>query len=288
MKNIIKISFIFVVSLAFLQSCQQPGKNSTGSEYVPDMAHSVAIESNVYDYYYNNRWGTKDDYHSLVGPRLPVSGTVPRTEGSLLEKTNTGMNSHTGRAIPANGSVPYHYANSEEGRAAAMVEILNNPYPITASGLAEGKELYNIFCATCHGEKADGAGYLVREDGGKYPVQPANFMSEEHIAATNGRYYHAIYFGRNLMGSYKDKLSYSERWHVIQYIRSLQAAGQKLAYSETENTFNTTDQPFAMVKAKMAAPDAMEAHSAVTGAEGEHKMEDKAMEAGHAPAEHHK
>lgn len=253
MKNIFKINMILCGAVLALTSCQQPGKNSTGSEYVPDMAHSVAYESNVYDFFYYNRWGTKDELHKMSSPRLPVIGTVPRSEASnLLTLSNQGLNSKQGRAIPANGSVPYYYGDNEEDRARAIAEIQNNPYPITEAGLAKGKELYEIFCATCHGEKGDGAGYLVR-DGGKYPAQPANFLLEEHLAASNGRYYHAIMHGRNLMGNYKDKMSYSERWQVIHYIRSLQAVATKLTYNEKENTFNTTDVPGAVLEARNAA-----------------------------------
>ena len=260
MKNIFKISFLVALALVVMQSCQQPGGNSTGSEYIPDMAHSVAIEANTYDYFYYNRWGTKDEYHALVSPRLPVKGSVPRTDATdLLTQTNDGLNSHYGKSIPANGSVTYPYADTEDGRTAAMAGILSNPFPITEKGLAKGKNLYNIYCAICHGEKGDGAGYLVRDDGGKYPVQPANFLLEEQVAATNGRYYHAVYFGRNLMGSYKDKLSYEERWDVIHYIRSLQAGSLKLVYNEKDNTLNSVDMPYAKVKSKMSADTTMEA-----------------------------
>ena len=56
------------------------------------------------------------------------------------------------------------------------------------------------------------------------------------------------------MGGYSDKLSYEERWQVIQYIRSLQAASKKLEYSEKLNTLNTTDTPYSVVASKMAAP----------------------------------
>lgn len=276
MKNIFNITVLTALTMVMVQSCQQPGKNATGSEYIPDMAHSVAIDANTYDYFYYNRWGTKEEYHQLVSPRLPVKGTVPRTDaGTMLTEANDGLHSHQGRAIPANGSVTYKYADSEEGRVEAMAQIINNPYPITDAGLAKGKELYNIYCGICHGDKADGAGYLVREDGGKYPVQPANFMLDEHVAASNGRYYHAIYYGRNLMGSYKDKLSYEERWQVIHYIRSLQAANLKLAYNEKENTLNTTDTPYAAVMSQMASKK-MEAPA----------TEEPAMEEGHE-TEHH-
>ncbi|HMP29459.1 MAG TPA: cytochrome c, partial [Saprospiraceae bacterium] len=236
-------------------ACQQAGKNSTGSEYIPDMSHSIAYEANSFVYYYQNTWGTKEDLHKMSSPRIPVSGTRPRSQGnSSLELSNKGLSSHQAISIPVNGSVPYYYKDTEDDRLKAMAEIVNNPYPITTVGLAKGKELYEVFCGICHGEKGDGAGYLVREDGGKYPVQPANFMLDEHVEATNGRYYHAIYHGRNLMGNYKDKLSYEERWQVIHYIRSLQAQSKGLAYSQKENTFRSNvEVPGDVLKMKETA-----------------------------------
>ena len=225
-------TFLVLIVLAFgLQSCQQAGINNTGSEYMPDMGHSVAYEANYYNYYYYNTWGTEDEYYKFAQPGLPVEGTRPR-------RSNAGSFS-----IPTQGSVPYYYGDSDPERERAIAEIIVNPLKITEDGLAEGKELYNTFCATCHGEKADGNGYLVRDDGGVYPVQPANFLLEEHLKASNGRYYHAIMHGKNLMGGYSDKISYEERWNVIHYIRSLQAKELKVVYNQLENTLNNVDQP---------------------------------------------
>lgn len=252
--------FLFVVA-TMLTSCQSAGVNQTGSEYMPDMAHSVAYEANTYGYYYHNRWGTEDDLHKMVQPRKSVAGTIARgLSGSLSEGR--------GISFKPNGSVPYYYGNTEEERTRAMAEIINNPYPISKSSLEKGKALYNIQCAICHGEKADGAGYLVRDDGGKYPVQPAILTSDEFIASSNGRFYHAIMYGRNLMGGYADKLSYDERWYVIQYIRSLQADSKKLVYNEKSNTFNTTDTPYSVIEEKMALAKASvtaELHPDTTG-----------------------
>lgn len=252
MNSTFKLFGFFAILSVIFTSCQSAGGNQTGSEYMPDMAHSVAYEANTFGYYYNNRWGTKDELHKMVQPREVINGTIAR---GMSGKTTEGR----GISHKPNGSVPYYYANTEEERTRAIAEIINNPYFITTSGLEKGKNLYNIQCGICHGEKADGNGYLVREDGGKYPVQPANFMLDEFVAASNGRYYHAIMHGKNLMGGYSDKLSYEERWYVIQYIRSLQAANKKLEYSEKANTFNTTDTPYSVVAAKKAAAEAVSA-----------------------------
>lgn len=242
-----------------LQSCQQPGRDSTGSEFMPDMAHSIAYEANYYNYYYNNTWGTEDEYYSFAQPKLPVEGTVPRSSSDRI-------------TIPSAPKVdPYYYEDTEEERTRAMTEIIDNPHPITDAGLATGKELYDLYCAICHGEKGDGNGYLVRDDGGVYPVQPANLINEEFTAASNGRFYHSIMYGKNLMGSYRDKLNADERWEVIHYIRSLQAKELKLEYNQLVNTLNDIDKPAGPEKV-MIAENAPHSHP-----EGEQHSDDHTM-----------
>ena len=265
--NLIKknITVLVVGLMLFFASCQQPGGNNPGSEYMPDMAHSVAYEANHYNYYYNNTWSSEEDYYNMAKPRTPVKGTVARGfAGDQTGNIASGTMSNNAIAHAPAGSVPYYYGNTEEERTRAMNEIIRNPYPITAAGIAKGKDLYNIYCGICHGEKIDGAGYLVRDDGGKYLAAPANLISEEFLAASNGRYYHAIMYGKNVMGGYADKLSYEERWQVIHYIRSLQAKQSKLVYSEQENTFNGDIPGASIAKTKMVH------HTEVHGIDDEH------------------
>ncbi len=229
------VNFVLLLCFAALmQSCSPAGGNNPGTEYMPDMGHSVAYEPNIDNYYYYHTWGSKSDFRKLSTPREPVKGSIAR--GSVPGASTSSEGIH----YTNNGSVAYYYGNTEEERLRAMSEITSNPLPISDKALASSKELYNIYCGICHGEKGDGAGYLVRDDGGKYPAQPANFLKDEFITASEGRFYHSIMRGRNLMNSYADKLSYEERWNVIHYIRSLQAASKNLKYSETENTFNNS------------------------------------------------
>jgi len=227
MKSVIKLHFVslLICGIILLSACQKPGVNSTGSEYMPDMAHSVAYEANYYNYYYNNTWGSEEDYYEFAKPRLPVAGTVP----------------HAGPGAKMASSAPYMYGDTEEERTRATNEIIANPFKITDEGLDRGKELYNTFCAVCHGTKGDGGGGIV--ESGIYPVQPANFLLDEFLGASNGRYYHSIMYGKNLMGAYSDKMNVEERWQVIHYIRSLQAKEKGLKYNQFENTFTTADIP---------------------------------------------
>jgi mono/diheme cytochrome c family protein len=146
-------------------------------------------------------------------------------------------------SVPTNGYVPYYFADSDSGRLQAIAELVDNPFPITENGLARGKNLYNIFCAICHGENGNGLGYIYDTDKNpyaKYPAAPASFLRQEYLEASNGRYYNAIMYGYNVMGAYKDKISYEERWQVIHYIRKLQAAEKKVEYTPLINTLNAS------------------------------------------------
>ncbi len=243
---------IFGLVISVLTSCGLASGNKTGHEYMPDMAHGIAYEANYYDYYSLNTWGTKKDYHTMASPRLPVEGTIPFGSMGLV-----GASGERARAIesvlqniPENGHVDYNYGDTEEERTRAMTEITTNPFPITENALNHGKEMFMLYCAICHGEKGDGEGYLIR-DGSPYPAQPANLVNEEFIAASAGRFYHAMMYGKNVMGGYYDKLSYEERWQVLHHIRELQAEATGLEYSPEANTLNAEARP---AKVAPAAP----------------------------------
>lgn len=253
MKNIFYIAIVGFV--ACLTACSPAKGDRRGHEFMPDMVHTTGYEANLFDFYEYNRWGTVEEYKTYVNPRLPVEGTVPRGHISVAAAGDewarlAAMEAFDGRgegtiAIHPNGRVPYPYQDTEDDRIRATREILRNPFPITEQGLAKGKQLYDVYCGICHGAKGDGQGFLVREEdpakgitAGVYPAAPANFMLDTFVNSSVGRLYHSIIYGKNVMGSYVDKLNYEERWQVIHYIRSLQAASKKLDYSPTSNTFH--------------------------------------------------
>jgi mono/diheme cytochrome c family protein len=249
-KSLFSSTLAGVLLIVIYSSCSPAKGTSPGHEYMPDMAHAVSYEANVYNHYARNTQETDSTWtrKKLSIPRNPVAGTVARGQAGGEIKNVAENNMLTTN----NGSVPYYYGDTEEERARAMKEILKNPIPITAAGLARGKNLYNTFCGICHGEKGNGLGYLYEGPNAKYPAAPANFLKEDLVLASNGRYYHAIMHGKNVMGGYADKISYEERWQVIHYIRALQAAEAEKEYSEKVNTFDLTSTPMAIVEAAKA------------------------------------
>lgn len=202
-KNFYILTF-FVFGILIFSACQKAGINSTGSEYMPEMYHSVAFEANYETFYPRNQWVDENTYMKYAMPRKPVKGTIARDNGVSDYET-------------------FDYGTSPEERARAMKNIVDAPFPITEQDIAKGKELYTYYCAICHGDKGDSKGWLVRENGGKYPAMPANFTSPDLKNSSDGRYYYTIMRGgQNIMEPYYDKLDLKERWQVIKYIRTLQ------------------------------------------------------------------
>ncbi len=268
-------NILYVFALAFvLYSCSNADGNRTGREYMPDMAHSIAMEANVLNDYSLNTWEKESviSLKEISTPRAAIKGTVPRGKMASDENTHNAIQIST-----VNASAPYHYEDTEEERARAMSDMATNPLPITAAGLAEGKELYNIFCGVCHGSGGQFKDGIYAS--GIYPAAPANLLNAEFTAASPGRYYHAIMYGKNVMGSYKDKLSYDERWNVIHYIRSMQAKEQKATYSAEANTLNSYATPASKwIAAKQEVMQKEETHDGGHGhehsADGEHHADD--------------
>jgi mono/diheme cytochrome c family protein len=123
--------------------------------------------------------------------------------------------------LPAQGSIkrgfmPYEYPNTDAGYEAAKLN-LKSPLDSLSANMEKGEELFNIYCAICHGEKGDGKGNLaVRE---KFLGVP-NYADRQ---ITEGSIFHVITYGKNAMGSHANQLSQKERWQVAGYVLKLKS-----------------------------------------------------------------
>ena len=113
----------------------------------------------------------------------------------------------------ARGNLPYKF----KGQPDKAAELLVNPLVPTEENLVLGKTKYNIYCSPCHGFLADGKSRL----NDNFP-EPPTLHSNKVRNWTDGRIYHVIMEGQNVMPSYSHQLSEKERWAVINYIRVLQ------------------------------------------------------------------
>ncbi len=127
-------------------------------------------------------------------PRLPAEGTLPRDYD------------------------PYPYSKDQGDLAGAE---LKNPLVMSKANLLHGQQLFNIYCIVCHGERGKGDGYIVP----KFP-RPPSLLSEKVRDWPDGRIYHVITRGQNLMPSYATQIRPSDRWAIVDYVRVLQRAAK--------------------------------------------------------------
>ena len=118
-KYLNKISKLAVVlAVISFTSCKEEG--GMAPEYMPDMYRSPSMETYV-DYGELRGKQGNDSIINSMSARQPVEGTIPR------------------------GFQPYGYENTPEGYEMAG-QSLKNPIAYTDGVLADGKELYGMFC----------------------------------------------------------------------------------------------------------------------------------------------
>lgn len=130
-----------------------------------------------------------------------------------------------GNALPVKGTVsrnqfnyPYKKDDTDENLSRAAREFVN-PLKRTKTVLVRGQTMYNTYCLVCHGQYGEGDGTIVP----KYP-RPPSLQSEKIQDWTDGRIFHNITVGQNLMMGYGSQVDVEDRWAIIHYIRVLQRA----------------------------------------------------------------
>ena len=188
-------TFLVVATAAALglSACNSGNlRRNPGKIYAPDMTYSRA-----YDAYTAN-----PNFTDSQTSRLPVMGTVARGH-----------------------SLPDHLV---EGDTMAYKTFSTN-VKFSDEELTEGKRLFNIYCAICHGTALDGNGPLYAS--GKFAAMPANLKGPNYVKMPVGQIYAAIKFGKNAMGSYASQIDAHQRWMIIAYIKQQQSSASGEAFT---------------------------------------------------------
>ena len=92
-----------------------------------------------------------------------------------------------------------------------------NPVAVSESSLAAGQKIYGKRCAACHGKTGNGDG----PDAADLGIHPAKLSDPLIQEQTDGALFWKITVGKKPMPNYGSRLSPTDRWSVINYLRSL-------------------------------------------------------------------
>lgn len=186
---IICTAFLTVATASVITSCSN--NRSTGIEYARNMYDPIA---------YNPDQPNKN-FKDGKTAQTPPAGTSP-----------VGFDKNE------------NYPNTPEGYQAASAG-LSNPLPVTVPTLEQGKTLYLNMCSHCHGNEGKGDGSIVKME--KFPAPPSYSTGNSSRGGsmkdlTDGKIYHTITYGLNLMGPHKYQLTPEQRWKIVMYVHELQ------------------------------------------------------------------
>lgn len=183
------LTLIIVGFAVITAGCFDASGDYPGTEYMPDMKHSRAYEP----------YTPNPVFANGLSAQLPAEGSVAR------------------------GFLPYTLPNTNEGYETAGRTVTSPLNSIEHKmAIEEGKALFTTYCAVCHGKGGKGDGTLMATSNGKYPPPPSYFR-DDILKLPEGKMFHSITHGKNMMGGYYSQVSQMERWKIISFIKDLQA-----------------------------------------------------------------
>jgi len=109
------------------------------------------------------------------------------------------------------------FSQSRKFPSPASADALINPLKGNTEATSEGKKIYTQYCVTCHGSKGKGDGIAAPG----LSKTPADHTSDFVQKQTDGALFWIITQGNNPMPTYKTTLTETQRWQVINFIRTL-------------------------------------------------------------------
>jgi mono/diheme cytochrome c family protein len=119
---------------------------------------------------------------------------------------------------PALGAVSEEQSDAKQKWSAPAGEARKqNPVAVNESSLAAGGKIYAKRCVACHGQKGNGDG----PDAIDLGIHPAKLSDPGLREETDGELFWKITVGKKPMPDYGRRVSPTDRWNVINYLRTL-------------------------------------------------------------------
>jgi mono/diheme cytochrome c family protein len=181
MKSLYKITLVFGIMI-FVSSCHNDA--NPNYQYFPNMYEAVSAETYAP--------APVTVFKNGNEAQLPAIGSIKR------------------------GFQPFEYDNTPEGYTLAKAN-LKSPLDSLDRNSGKGKDLFEIYCISCHGAAGDGKGKLVERE------KILGVPSYKDREITEGSIYFVVTYGLNAMGFHANQLSSHERWLVSDYVLKLRA-----------------------------------------------------------------
>lgn len=113
----------------------------------------------------------------------------------------------------------------------ARAPLPTNPVPADAASIARGQQLFTTNCASCHGATGRGDGPAAAT----LDPRPADLTNAHMRLHADGTIFQTISDGvsGSAMPAWKDRLSETDRWDLVNYLRTLEPGGTSPAPSQT-------------------------------------------------------
>jgi mono/diheme cytochrome c family protein len=156
----------------------------------------------------------------MDGQITPSKSQLMRSSGSVAISQFAQTNMKTKAAVALTmliAGAAVATAGSCDWKAPPTAVNRPNPVPSNANTIALGKKLFAANCQTCHGEsgKGDGPGGAALE---KKPADLGACIKSNN--ETDGSLFWKISEGRSPMVSWKGVLSETQRWELVNYIKT--------------------------------------------------------------------
>ena len=92
-----------------------------------------------------------------------------------------------------------------------------NPIAPTQDSIAAGQKIYSKTCLMCHGKSGDADGPAVIE----LNIHPAMLSDPQLNTESDGSLFWKITTGRKPMPAFGRRLSETDRWNLVNYIRTI-------------------------------------------------------------------
>jgi mono/diheme cytochrome c family protein len=92
-----------------------------------------------------------------------------------------------------------------------------NPTAPTQASIAAGQKIYSKTCVMCHGKSGDADGPAVIE----LNIHPARLSDPQLDTQSDGALFWKITTGKKPMPAYGKRLSETDRWNLVNYIRTI-------------------------------------------------------------------